>query len=214
MAPKRKIWLSAPILYDDFLTDTEGFVAESEEHKKIYAVLRVVQISNIKNKVERFLKHHEYFELEGFYVSSGATYYIALLTKETFDDGVFRELYDIVRLRNAPKTRYKKIDLYEEYETLMKEANSFKVNKSCKTCIYMESSHFRTDKICEAQVFAGSGYKSVQDNVPCKFYNKAPFVEERLLPFLGNTIFIWDNNNGEYLEYREWIRKIRQSCFC
>jgi len=130
MARKCKIWMSSSIFDDDFLYDVEGVNPNTREYHKIYTQSQFNQIKTIKEKIETLLDRHKEIELEGFYISSGARYYVALSLKSEFKD-YLSELsvpnsYDsLIRLRNAPNTCYSRIDLNEEYERVKEEAERY-----------------------------------------------------------------------------------------
>lgn len=127
MAKKCKIWMSSSIFDDHILHDTEHINPNSEEYHKIYARSRFTQIETIKKSVENLLENHKEIELEGFYVSSGATYYIALSLKREFEDYVYQ--LPMNRLWNKPNTCYERINLNETYEKLKMEVEKYADHK-------------------------------------------------------------------------------------
>ncbi len=66
----------------------------------------------------------------------------------------------------------------------------------------MDAAHCRDDGMCIPQVFAGKGYKTTLDNIPCRFYEEAPPTKE--VPLIGKLkeTLVWDSNYGGYVEQR------------
>lgn len=72
-------------------------------------------------------------------------------------------------------------------------------NQNCKTCIHIQSAHFRSDGLCIPQFFSSNSPRTVYINTPCRFYEEAP--KERILngPFGVKTREIWDSETGNYV---------------
>lgn len=72
-------------------------------------------------------------------------------------------------------------------------------NRSCKTCIHIQSAHFRKDGLCMPQVFSSKNPRSVYKNIACRFYEEAP--KEHILngPFGVKIREIWDSKYGYYV---------------
>ena len=123
MAKKCKIWMSNSIFDNNILHDVEHINHNSEEYHKICVQSRFTQIETIKKSVENLLKNHKEIDLEGFYISSGATYYIALSLKREFEDYIYQ--LPMNRLWNKPNTRYRRININEEYKKLKMEVEKY-----------------------------------------------------------------------------------------
>ena len=124
MAQRRKVWISCDIFTDDFLQSIENLNPNSKERKDTYVSSRYRQISHIRKELMGFLNRHKEISMEGFYISSGARYYIALFAEREYDH-LIDELPDtITRLRNRPHTSFCKIDLEEQYKKLKVQAEN------------------------------------------------------------------------------------------
>ncbi len=81
--------------------------------------------------------------------------------------------------------------------------NNKELPRQCKTCIHMDTSHYRDDQMCMPQVFGGKGHKTALDNSPCKFYEKAPSTTEKTILGRIKRTLVWDSNYGGYVEQKE-----------
>ena len=127
MAQKRKVWISCAIFTDDILKSTEDLNPNSQEWHNTIVLSQYRQISFIKGEIEGFLNRHKEITMEGFYMSSGARYYIAFFIESEYDHFVDEFPKTMTRLRNRPNTNYRKIDLEEQYIELRTEAKKTEV---------------------------------------------------------------------------------------
>ena len=122
MAQRRKVWISCDIFSDDYILDEDGTHCNSLEWHNTIVLSQYRQISFIKREIEGFINRHKEITMEGFYISSGARYYIAFFIESEYDHFVNEFPNTMTRLRNRPNTSYRKIDLEEQYIKLRTEA--------------------------------------------------------------------------------------------